>query len=158
MISKFLGSWKLVHCKLLDIDGVEQFDPFHNASGVIMYDANGLMAAQLMQNGHENVVKGNLFNESPEVFKKAFTNYIAYYGLYHIQEDEKIITHSVLGALWPAMVATKLSRRFEFKDNNTMVLSTMDYETNASEKPIMRYLTWSRVASPIDSANFPFKL
>ena len=73
-----------------------------------------------------------------------------------IDEKEQTVIHSVLGALWPNMVGTKVVRKFEFKNNDTIILSTLNYEAIATEKPIMRYLTWSRIISPLDLKKFPF--
>ena len=72
MLSNLLGTWKLSHCKLLDPDGIEQFDPFHDASGVITYDNKGLMAVQMMKSGHANSITGNMFEANAESFKTAF--------------------------------------------------------------------------------------
>jgi hypothetical protein len=144
MISSILGTWKLSHCKLFNAAGTELFDPFHDASGLIIYDKNGLMAVQMMSSGHADSIKGNIFKAPLELFKQSFENYIAYYGSYTINEKERIVTHNVSGSLWPNMVGTTLSRRFEFKDENTLVLSTVEPEAIATAEPIMRYLTWLR--------------
>lgn len=125
---------------------IQLYDPFHNASGLIIYDANGLMAVQMMRYGHDDSIKGNIFEAPAELFKKSFENYIAYYGRYSVDEDKKIVTHYALGALWPNMVNTSLSRRYEFKDQNTVILSTLEPEAIATEEPIMRYLTWSLIS------------
>lgn len=139
MTANFLGSWTLQHCKMLDINGAPQPDPFHGASGVIMYDANGMMAAQIMQHNHERSIIGDIFAAPTINVRTAFEGYIAYYGSYRIDEANKAVTHSVLGALWPNMVGMNVIRRFEFKNNNTLILSTLDYETIGSEQPIMRF-------------------
>ena len=39
-----------------------------------------------------------------------------------------------------------------------LVQNDVEYASIISGKPIMGFLTWSRISSPIDSANFPFKL
>ena len=42
------------------------------------------------------------------------------------------------------MIGTTLSRRFEFKDDNTLILSTVTPGAIVTVEPIMCYLTWRR--------------
>jgi len=150
MLSNLLGTWKLSHCKSHDINGIEQFDPFHDGLGTLIYDKSGNMAAQIMKSNHADSISGNIFAASAESFKNAFENYVAYYGTYVIDEEKSIVTHSIIGALWPNMIGISVSRRFEFKDdNNTLVLSNVQPEALANKNLITRYLTWNKVTAPL---------
>ncbi len=150
MKNNLLGTWQLVSCKLVDINGVEQPDPFGDASGVIMYDNQGTMAAQLMKSQHRNFQPRNLLDASDAAYKDAFTNYIAYYGTYRINEKESIVTHTVRGSLWPNMIGLEVSRNFVFQDDNTIILSPVTPEALANAEPIIRYLTWRRVTQSFE--------
>lgn len=147
MLENFVGTWRLLHCKLFNTSGIELVDPLHSASGLLMYTNEGLMSVQIMGPDHENSIKGNMLEASPELFEQSFKNYIAYYGPYNINEKEKIVTHTVLGSLWPNIINKTLLRRFEFKNENTLVLSNVEPETFVTIEPVTRYLTWSRIDS-----------
>ena len=140
-----VGTWKLLKnkLKLFDKDGTEQVHHFHD--GVISYGENGLMAAQLMADGHEESIPGNAFEASAEAYKRAVETYIAYYGRYTIDTANNLIVHHVTAALMPNMIGTKLSRQFEFKDENTLVLSLVEPESTVSENYGSGYLSWSRI-------------
>ena len=150
MTNNLLGTWKLVSCKTFDINGVEQVDSFGDASGVLMYDDKGTMAAQLMRSSHKYFQPNNLLEASDFAYKNAFTNYLSYYGTYSINEKESIVTHKVLGALWPNMIGLEVSRHFVFQDENTIILSLVTPEVLVSVEPIMRYLTWRRVTKSLE--------
>jgi len=150
MTENLIGTWKLSHCKVLDTNGVEQFDPFGDALGLLVYDDKGTMSAQLMKRGHQDSLPEDLFSASDASYKKFFENYVAYYGTYIINKQDSIVSHSIHAALWPNMVGLTVSRRFEFQDKNTLVLSNVEPEALANAIPITRYLTWLRVTTSLD--------
>ncbi len=142
MITKLIGTWKLSHCIALDPSGIEQPDPFHDATGIITYDDKGMMAAQIMKADHGKSITGNIFEATDQSYRQAFEDYIAYFGTYCADEINQIVTHSVIGSLWPNMLGMYISRHFQFNKDNSLTLSPTHPETLANEQPITRYLTW----------------
>lgn len=145
MKSNFLGAWKLLHCKSFGSDGNEVFDSLQNASGMIMYDQHGTVAVQIMGDRHTDLIENDFFEAPSELFERTFKNYLAYYGPYTINESERIVTHHITGALWPNMIGTALMRYFEFKEDQSLVLTTVKPEAFNTKDPAVRQLTWSRV-------------
>ncbi len=142
-----VGSWKLLNCKQFDSNGLPEKDPFQDASGMIIYDSDGMMSAHLMRSDHKSNLSNDIHQTSLESFKSLCESYIAYYGHYSINNDKNIVTHHVIGALWPSLIGEKLHRRFKFIDDNTLILCNITPEAIGCEKPIVRYLTWQRLTT-----------
>ncbi len=145
MVNKFIGSWQLINCKLFNFEQQEIPDPFHNASGLIVYTKEGSMSAQIMQNYAKDQFIKKINNLSQEDYKELFHKYIAYYGTYNINNQDQTITHKVIGALWPQMIEKSFTRSFEFKDEDTLILTNTEYEAIGRHDQVKRYLTWQRI-------------
>jgi hypothetical protein len=144
-MNTLIGSWALLHCKLVDVHGEELVDPFADAFGRIMYDAAGNMSAQIMKNGYEEIFSCPTQGANGQQIRQAYESYLAYYGKYTIDEVEKIVTHQVVGSLLPSMIGLEIFRKFEFHDADTIVLSNAKPEIFMTTTPITRYLTWQRI-------------
>src|SRR5919206_3371499 len=98
---RFIGTWMLVE---LGGEGplVERLGM--DAVGVLMYDAAGNMAVQIMKRRHS--VAGLLKSDSE--FKSAFQNYVSYFGTYSVDVANSYIIHHVVGSLYPRDVGREL--------------------------------------------------
>lgn len=103
-------------------------------TGLIMYDANGYMAAQIVPDRVRPKYTGV---PTPEVAFEVLRGYTAYFGTYTIDEKTRTITHHRQGMLDGGIV--DYVRTFEFVPGDRIVLTTV-----TGTMPPTR-LTWERV-------------
>ena len=88
-----------------------------------MYDANGHMSAQIMRPDRPAFASGDHLKGTPMEIKSAFEGFIAYYGVYEVNQEEGTVTHHVEGSSFPNWVGSAQRRFFEFSGNR-LTLST----------------------------------
>ena len=130
--SRFVGAWRLVSETEQGTDGVIVFPRGENPSGLLIYQADGVMAVQLMRREGSGDI-GDL--------DTALDQYLGYYGRYSIDEIKQTITHHLEGASYAPWVGTDLVRRCQFDDNRL----TLTAELVKDGQPITRVLVWERV-------------
>lgn len=139
----FHGTWLLLSREDTAMDGSPRPEPTlgSDALGILTY-ANGRFAAQFMKRDRENIVnisnpKGGLNNTG------AVDGYDAYFGTYSVNATSGDVMHRLEGALTAGNVGMEVSRRL-IVDGDELTIrvetTTMDGE------PVMRTLTWKRVA------------
>jgi hypothetical protein len=130
----FVGTWRLV-----SIEGGAQNAANRGAkpTGIIMYDAHGLMNVQIMPDRPRPKYTGT---PTPEQALDAMRGYTAYWGTYTIDEQNQTVTHHRQGMLDAGIV--DYVRKFELKDGGSRVVLTP--VSGGTTNPPNR-LTWERV-------------
>ena len=118
---KFIGTWKLVSTEVRRSDGQLIYPYGRDAVGIIMYDANGHMSAQIMRPDRPAFASGDLHDGTPVEMKSAFEGFIAYYGVYEVNQKEGTVTHHVEGSSFPNWVCSAQRRFFEFSGNRLTI-------------------------------------
>jgi hypothetical protein len=114
---QFIGTWTLKSFEFQRLDGVKANVMGENATGMLMYDANGHMSGQMMRADRPPFAAADQHKGTPEEVRAAFEGYIAYFGDYEVDEAEKTVTHITRGALFPNLVGQDQKRFYEFSDN-----------------------------------------
>jgi hypothetical protein len=127
-----VGTWRLISMEGGPPASIEARGP--KPTGLIMYDANGYMAAQIMPDRARPKYTGV---PDPKVAYDMMRGYTAYWGTYTIDEKTKTITHHRQGMLDGGVV--DYIRTFELLPPDRIVLTTV----NTSNLPIR--LVWERV-------------
>ncbi len=98
--SQIVGTWKFVSWVYQDENNktIHYFDT--EAIGVLMYDENGNMNAQIMKSGRKGFISDAISGGTPDESKNAFDSYLAYFGTYYEASPGKVV-HKVNGALFP---------------------------------------------------------
>jgi Lipocalin-like domain len=130
----FIGTWRLV-----SIEGGAQNAANRGAkpTGIIMYDAHGLMNVQIMPDRPRPKYTGT---PTPEQALDAMRGYTAYWGTYTIDEKNQTVTHHRQGMLDSGIV--DYVRKFELKDGGNRVVLT-PVSGGTTNPP--NHLTWERV-------------
>jgi len=141
-----VGTWQLVSRVDRNQAGmvVPETSLGANPSGYLVYDATGHVFLQMMVSDRK---EASCAPTSP-----ADTNnlahvggYDAYFGRYEVDTAKRIVTHVLQGALGPADVGRRLTRRYHL-DGDTL---TLQMEPGGEHfAGITRTLVWHRVARP----------
>jgi hypothetical protein len=119
---KFVGAWRLVSAEFRAEDGSIAQSPYgSDPQGILMYDAQGSMSAQLAHKNRQPFAIPDRMAGTPEELKAAFESYQAYYGRYKVDEREHIVIHTVTQALLPNWVGTEQRRHYQFKDGKLIL-------------------------------------
>jgi hypothetical protein len=128
----FVGTWRLV-----SIDGGStQTVRGQKPTGLIYYDANGYMAAQIQPDRPRPKWTGT---PSQEQALEAFRGYTAYFGTYTIDEKASTVTHHRQGSLDGG--AVDFVRKFEFAGDRIVLTPVA---APASTNP-PTHLAWERM-------------
>jgi hypothetical protein len=129
---QFIGTWKLV-----SIESAESRLFGGTPVGVLMYDADGNVAVQIMRNPRPDLAGGPAFPPAKEV-QAAYKGYYAYYGTWKVDEQQGIVTHHLDGSLRPGDVGKDFVRAYKFTGNR---LALTPLEALAASDSC---LTWER--------------
>jgi hypothetical protein len=129
---QFIGTWRLV-----SIESAESRLFGDRPVGMLMYDADGNVAVQIMRNPRPDLAGGPAFPPAKEV-QVAYKGYYAYYGTWEVDERKGIITHHLEGSLRPGDVGKDFVRAYKFTGNQLALTPVEDLAASNS------CLTWER--------------
>ena len=137
--SKFVGAWKLVA-----IEG--QQVPKRDWAGLLMYDATGHMAAQVIALDRPKFASTDRRQGTQEEIKAAFDGYAAYFGPYEVNEAVGVVIHHVKGGIVPNEVGSDNIRYYEFSGDRLTLIPTniVDGKLTPKSSATAR-LIWERV-------------
>jgi len=138
---QFIGTWKLVSSEFRHSDGQLTYPFGRDAVGIIMYDANGHMSVHIMRPDRPAFASGDQLEGTPVEIKSAFEGFVAYYGVYEVNQEEGTVTHHVKGSLFPNWVGSAQRRFFEFSGNR-LTISTPPIPMGGEK--IVGLLIWER--------------
>lgn len=140
---QFVGTWTLVSQEFRGGDGQVIYPAGHEASGVIMYDAAGNMAVQIMRVDRPLFASGDVLEGTDDEIRAAYQGYNAYFGTYTVDETQRIVTHHLRGSLFPNRVGSDQVRYFAF-EGNWLTLKTPPVLRGGSS--LTGTLVWERVS------------
>ena len=136
-----IGSWDLVSVENRAIDGSVS-KPFGAAPvGRITYGADGHMSAQLMRAGRASFASNELYGGSDAEQRKAYQSFIAYYGSFEVNSATQVVTHHVIGSLFPNWSGRDQRRRYAIKGDE-LELSSRPFI--AQGKQVTAHVLWRR--------------
>jgi hypothetical protein len=138
---QIMGTWKLVSWTYKNEKG-EEIDYFgKDCTGILMYEKNGYMNAQLMKGSRQPFASDSINGGTPDETHHAFHSYLAYFGRYY-EENPGEMTHIVEGSLFPNWIGNK-EIRYGKIEGNKLILSTPPIPAGKSE--IVFNITWEKV-------------
>jgi lipocalin-like protein len=100
--------------------------PFgHDATGVLVYAADGTMSGQLMRQGRPAFVSATIVGGTDAELRAAATGYVAYAGTFEVDEVRRVVLHRVRMSLFPNLVGT-VQERSAALEGDTLELRTSD--------------------------------
>jgi hypothetical protein len=111
--------------------------------GYLIYDTKGHVSVQMMAR-HRSSDTTIITSPSQANNLAHVGGYDAYFGRYEVDAKAGTVTHILDGAISPADVGRRLTRRFHVEGNTL----TISFEPGRSESPrLTRTLVWRRVSS-----------
>lgn len=135
---KIIGTWRLVYSVEIDESGNKHYPFGEEAIGYIIYDEQGKMAVQICRQERKLFSAKGFTKSNPEDLTQIPQDYLAYFGNYEIDIENKLIRHRVEGHIFPNYVGKILERKYHFYENK-MSLKPWD-GTN-------REILWEKVAT-----------
>src|SRR5579872_3954999 len=93
-----IGHWDLVSFAALNGSDVE-YPWGYDIAGVIVYDAAGHMATQIMRHDRPRFASGDMDNGSFAELSAALSGYTAYFGTYSVDDSAGAVIHQIKGSL-----------------------------------------------------------
>ena len=140
---RLVGAWRLVDYSFSGGDGKSVYPFGKDVLGIIQYNHNGTMSAQLMRKGRNAFASGDHFGGSAQENTEAFQGYFAYFGRYEIDEANGRITHHVDGALLPNWVGKDQTRSYTFSGNRLILGTPAD---TLGEDELIGTFVWEKQA------------
>ncbi len=113
----FIGTWKLTFAEYRFENGETIAIYGKNPAGMLIYDANGHVAIQIMRRDRPRFALNDRLGGTPDETKAAFDGYLAYFGTYTVDEEKHAVTHHLEGALLPNWISSDQTRFYELVDN-----------------------------------------
>jgi len=137
-----VGTWRLVSFVAADSTGTYRPVWGDHPSGLIVYTADGHMAAQLYDPTRAKV--GPMANASPLApAQPSFAGLYTYFGTFVLDTVKHTVAHHVEGAMAPDWVGATLVREYRFLTPNRIELRVL---TDPSGRPAagQSILVWER--------------
>ena len=138
-----IGVWQAVGVEAVGPKGVINTEWLgKEPTGVLIYDASGMMAVQLMRDPRP--LKQGPEGGKPLDSEKAqfFDGYYAYFGRYEVDEKTHKVKHHIQGSLKPGEVGVTYTRTFELV-GDSLSITTPEYEENGVKW--FNRLRWKKV-------------
>jgi hypothetical protein len=137
-----IGIWKLISIQTQADDGTLTYPFGKDVDGLAMIDARGYFSAQVMDMKRPSFKSADPRGGTPGEVKKAFENYIGYYGTFDLDETKGVIIFHVRGAWLPNWVDSDQIRYYTL-NGNRMSISTAPVLFDG--KNTVGKLIWERV-------------
>jgi hypothetical protein len=110
-----VGTWKYVvnETTRQDVSKVDTYGK--EPKGIVMFDAHGNFVLFIAKPDPMKFSSNSRLNGTPEEYKSAVHNSIAYYGTYKVDETANTITWSIDAATFPNWYGVTQQRHFSIK-------------------------------------------
>jgi hypothetical protein len=142
MNQQLIGTWKLVSAEYRRANGEAINIYGGNPLGMLMYDADGNVAIQIMRRERPAFAANDRQGGTLEETKAAFDGMLAYFGTYSVDEAQGAVTHHIQGAWFPNWVGVDQTRYFELRGER-LTLRTPPLQIAGA--PAVGRLVWEKV-------------
>jgi len=143
LFKQLLGSWTLIELIEVPVDGGEITYPMgREPKGVIMYNPDGYMSAQIM-NPDTSKISEEYAAFAPLGFSQPDATYLAYSGAFYTDDEKQIVKHTMYVSLFPDWTGETQSRLVHFSAGLLHLESGQPFI--ASVRLVIHRLTGKRV-------------
>lgn len=139
---QLIGAWRLMSVEFIGDDGGVSYPYGPDATGLLMYSADGHMSAVLMRQDRPSFgglqLRARRDEVSDAMARTALEGYMSYCGGWTIDEEQCTVTHHVTESLTPAEVGRENVRAYTFEGNRLRLAPVAG--------PVRAVITWERPA------------
>ncbi len=145
LFEKLTGSWKLVDLIEVAVDGGEITKPMgDDPKGLIIYNSDGYMSAQIMNPERKNFTQEHWTNATPEEYTMEASTYMAYSGSFQTDDEKQIVSHIIDISLFPNWMGQTQNRKVIFRDRLLHLESEKPFLSNS--RLVIHKLKWKKVS------------
>ena len=142
-LKQLAGVWRLVSSEFRTAEGDAVYPLGEDALGQAIFTESGYLSAQLMRPGRPNFASGDQAGGTQREVQAALQGYAAYYGRCELDVENKTITTTVEGSLFPNWVGSRQLRYYELSGKR-LILKTPPIAFG--DKEFTGVLSWERAA------------
>ena len=120
---RLVGSWRLVSYEDKPATGPSVFPYGIEPRGMLVYDATGHMAIQIMKQPHPKVASGDEFIVTPQEKVALVDAYVAYFGTYRVDTVKGVVVVHAEGDLYDLYIGREEVRPFELSGDRLIIKS-----------------------------------
>jgi hypothetical protein len=144
-----VGTWELDSYSTTSSAGEIAYPLGTDASGLILYTADGYMSAQIMASGRPPYTSTRVHGGTAAERDAAAGGYMAYSGPYRVDEVEAVVWHEVSVSLYPNWVGGDQKRTVEIVGSHLTLSSDPLVFRTMTLRP---KLVWRRVGAGVTGA------
>jgi hypothetical protein len=142
MKSDFLGSWTLVSVENINSDGTKNLPYDINPKGILFFDEKGNYAIEIYKNERPKILSGDKNKCTPEENASIVQGSNAHFGIYEIDEKNKILSFKIETASFPNWEGTTQKRSYTFINNELKYFVT---NTTQGGKAVTAEVVWRKL-------------
>lgn len=105
--------------------------------GLILYQKNGHMSAQLMRPEPIPFASSDDLQATKDETHRAWRNYVGYWGTFSVDAKNRVVTHHIEGGWFPNWIGTNQERSFRFREDKLILEA--DYSAGHAK------LVWQKI-------------
>jgi len=145
-----VGSWRLVSYEVRDVAGAPVGYPLgKDATGYLVYTADGLMSVQIMRLGRPPYQAGGVGDGTDAESAEAARGYVAYAGPFHVEHDS-VVVHEPEVSLFPNWVRASMVRKVALVEPHLELTTPKPLPFGGRQ--LTAVLKWERIGQPVRSA------
>ncbi|MNI59704.1 hypothetical protein D3C87_625720 [compost metagenome] len=143
LFKQIIGTWSLVELIEIPVSGGAIIHPMgKNPKGLIIYNSEGYMSAQIMERNRKKNHQEPGKNASPEEYTQEGCTYLAYSGRFKTDDKKQMVSHMIYVSLFSDWVGQMLNRIVLFKDEFLHLESEKPFTSNS--RLVTHKLIWKR--------------
>ncbi|WP_346986052.1 lipocalin-like domain-containing protein [Chryseobacterium sp. POE27] len=146
LFEKLVGTWTLVELIEVPVNGGEITRPMgKNPKGLIIYNPDGYMSAQIMNLNRSNFRQEHWINATAEEYTQEASTYLAYSGPFETDDEKQMVSHTMDVSLFPNWTGQTQKRIVTFIDGFLHLESEKPFISNS--RLVTHQLIWKKVSN-----------
>ena len=122
--AELVGSWKLVSYEDRQASGKPVYPYGRAPAGLLVYDATGHMAVQMMKTPPPDVATDDWDRFTTQEKLALFDGYVAYFGKFEVDSSRKVVTHLPSADLSRLYIGRREERHYQLTDDRLVLSET----------------------------------
>jgi len=144
LAARLTGVWTLVGYAHQQVGFEDTYPLGLQPEGFLIYTPEGFVSAQLMKPGRTPFQSTDWHEGTPDEYKESGSGYIAYCGVFEVDEENETVTHIPSVALLPNLIHGRQLRLVTVNGENLTLRTASSPEANG----VTSVLHWQK-AEPI---------